>query len=170
MKSERTSNIELLRIILMFMIVLLHVSDWLVLNSVTGDLKVYLIAQSLIPTLCICAVNTFVFVSGFYGITQKAKPFITLIATALSTSWIISGLAFLLGYTSSISEIVAYVFPISFSTWWFLTVYVILYIISPFINKGFECLSKRHITVILFLLILFDLTPLISNNIHIHWC
>lgn len=81
-KSNRQCNLELLRIVCMFLVVAGH-ANYLVLdeintlsihnNLVTDTIRVFLYQ------LCVVAVNVFVFISGWFGINVSKKG-LTLIA------------------------------------------------------------------------------------------
>lgn len=82
-KSERKSNIELLRIILMFMIILFHMlahggKIHKLSNGsfyTTDNTPIFLFVFSFLSF----AVNCFVFISGYYGIKVRLKTILSLI-------------------------------------------------------------------------------------------
>ncbi|NDW09053.1 acyltransferase [Dysgonomonas sp. 520] len=151
---KRQSNIELLRLVLMFMIVLLHVFDNQIVVQYNN--KVF-VMQSIVSTLCIVAVNCFVFISGYFGIKFKTKSFISLGIQALFYSWTILSIFLLLGKNISYVQIIHNLLPISSGVWWFLTVYLVLVIISPLLNLAIEYFTKRQFFILLVGLLLFDL-------------
>lgn len=52
------------------------------------------------------------------------------------------------------------VFPLLFDGYWFVTIYMILYILSPILNAGIEKIRKTHLClIIVFLLALYCLLP-----------
>ena len=47
-------------------------------------------------------------------------------------------------------------FPISSCRWWFITYYVIIYLLSPIINKGISIINKKQFTYLLCGLIIYN--------------
>lgn len=67
-KLERNSNIELLRIVLMFMVILLHFNNGSMggaFNYVT-DVQINSFILYLLESFSICAVNCFMVISGYF--------------------------------------------------------------------------------------------------------
>lgn len=129
---QRESNIELLRIVSMFMLLCLH-ANFLAfgnpLNEGISTLETNHIARVLLENLCIIAVNVFVLISGFFGIKFRIKSILSLLFQVLF-------------YNAVCLLIVTFVFehPITISgflsvgKWWFFNSYILLYILSPVIN------------------------------------
>lgn len=57
-------------------------------------------------------------------------------------------------------------FPISTKVWWFMTAYVMVYLVSPFIEKGMEYLNKKEI---LYILIAMTLIDVIGIPLEMNW-
>jgi surface polysaccharide O-acyltransferase-like enzyme len=144
--AKRDYNIELLRIVLMFMIVLLHMVSHglefvpsLIKNLPNERINPYHIG---IFSFTIIGVNTFVFISGYYGIKYKLSNVFGFAKQALFTSLCIL-LAYWFFYKDiSLKFAIRSFFPILSNYWWFLSTYVLLYFLSPFINKGIETLDQ----------------------------
>lgn len=78
--KERESNIELLRGVLMFMIVCVHLTGNGVLN---GDNPIAVgntnwVYANIIDGLFYCCVNTFVLITGYFGLRASFKKYISL--------------------------------------------------------------------------------------------
>lgn len=57
-------------------------------------------------------------------------------------------------------------FPIVFNQWWFITAYIILYLLSPYINKLLLLLDKReYLSLIFLILIMWCVIPSLSLQI-----
>lgn len=161
-KVNRSSSIELLRIVLMSMIVLWH----FVVHGV-GMAHDDIYAEGLYnwthmfiaPFLCF-HVNCFIFISGFFGITLRKEKLLSLllmlffygVVTMFADPIINKGSAFIETFHWDSWQ---WMFPFSDGGWWFMTNYLALMILSPLINKGVDALSKRHFTIVLSLLFLF---------------
>lgn len=144
--QKREQSIELLRIVLMTLIVFGHI-----LGHGLGDTTIEMGGRtvSLFP-LYFYHVDAFVFISGYFGIHLKWKKFLLLIFKMIVYSFFAIGLAVLLkpDMRMSISEIVHNVYPISACDWWFMSEYLFLMLLSPFINAGMERLDKRQATIL----------------------
>lgn len=145
----RNSSFELLRIICMLFIVSHH------LQLLHADITVfdYEIGRLFKPFV-IVAVNVYILISGWFGINFKLKRLVSLI----TQTWFYSVLGFVvavvLGYHKIIlhRDILVFI-PIIAHKYWFVTSYVILYIMSPFINPVVNTVCKR--TFFRFLLVSF---------------
>lgn len=168
--KTRSSNIELLRLILMLMIVMLHVFR-LELHNNINNTGLY-ISELLLTSLFFVGVNCFVFISGYFGVRFKSKTIISLGIQALFYSVGILTIAILLGYKPEIRDYVEAVFPISssltYGTWWFLTAYIALLFIAPLLNHSIEYFNKKQMTIILAgILFLNSFSGFIFNNTYI---
>ena len=157
---ERQSNIELLRLVCMFFIIWLHFTGFgiFVLSeryaNETGFASLF---PQLIHGCCQCAVDTFILISGFFSIRPKAKSFFNLYLVCA----FYAGLLFLLHVYLSGSHfnrwcIYNTLLPFglwkSSTNWWFIPNYLMLYIISPILNRVVEKISKRQFLFFLFLM------------------
>lgn len=69
-------------------------------------------------------------------------------------------IAIIWGNKASISDIVKTFMPISFSRYWFFTVYIFLYLLTPFFNSAIEHMTKKqHLTAVIVLLAFTVLKP-----------
>ncbi len=153
---KRKSNLEILRIISMIMIVMHHYalySGFLWENEIT----VNRIIVNFFEMFGKVGVVIFILISGyFYDKTKfKLKKFITLILQV----WIFSIIGLIIGVISNsdklnISNIIKSIFPISFSTYWFASCYILIYIFSPFLKKIINNISKRDYKILLTIMLL----------------
>ena len=109
-------------------------------------------------------VYCFILITGYFMInsTFKVKKFLKLIFEVLFYSIIIMALFYGFGLAEfDISLFIRSLLPITYSVYWFVTAYVVLYILSPFINKLLKNLSqKMHLALIG---VLFILGPVSSS-------
>ena len=156
----RESNIELLRIILMIMIISHHVIvHSLGLNYQQSlaqhDLSIYY--KIFVNSFLVLGVNTFVFISGYYGMKFKTKAVISFTLQAVFYSVGIYLFFLILNHDSfDIKVFILNFIPISRYTWWFLSLFLGLYFISPILNKGFDSLEHRNKIITLIGLVYFD--------------
>lgn len=147
MSKERNTNIEALRLFLMFSIVMVHLLTRQILFSEVNNLYY---VDLFFTSFVIVSVNVFVFISGYYGIYFNLRSLVKLIIQALfySVSLYIFSILFL-GDKFSIWEFIKMLFPFSSTVWWFMSAYIGLYAISPILNIAFDKLSKKKMKWIL---------------------
>lgn len=145
----RNSSIELLRIVLMFFIVAHHgIVHGLGLAGLSGTMKDVCIIRdgdfllaSLLNSFFIIAVNTFVFISGFFSIQHVRNKGLYLFSQLL-----VCTLLFTLPYLFLKGDIVhgfSNMLILSHSRYWFIIDYFILMAFAPALNLFFEKKGKR---------------------------
>lgn len=146
MKSvpTRVSTIELLRIIAMLLIVVHHYTvyggtDKTQLLNNGYFLNAYFLQ---ILTLGELGVNIFVLILGYYSVKSSLslKKILRLEMQVLFYS-VLGYLLF--GHSFSIKEFIQNCMPVVFNKYWFFSVYIIIYILSPFINAALNSISRR---------------------------
>lgn len=92
--KERNSSFELLRLVLMTLIVVHHSIIHGLGFSGYGIVKPVILGSHLIPfaliidCVCICAVNCFILISGYFSINLRLKKFLLLSVTLFVYSYI----------------------------------------------------------------------------------
>jgi len=148
-KNNRNSGIELLRVILMIMILFYHFSIIYIHNTFYSDKSLFF-TKLLITSASLMAVNGFIFISGFYGMKFKLKQVVSLVLQALFYAYLsLAALFFIAPDIINMNLIIKYIFPVSSSLWWFITTYILLYFLSPFLNAGISSLSKKQFQILL---------------------
>lgn len=97
-------------------------------------------------------VNCFVLISGYFLCKKnfKLSKVFTLWGSILFWSVSLEVISLLAGYRPGIREIIETVFPLSNSRYWFITTYILMYIMCPFINLAIEAMNKmQHLLCIL---------------------
>ena len=152
-KKSRQLNMEVLRIVAMLMIITLHYLDK------GGVLKEFELKMGLnrnlawiIEALCMGSVNVYVLISGYFLSKSefKVKKVIKLWAQILFYSWIITAVFAIatkghLGLANGIYDVIPLVMPVTGSHYWFATVYMLLYLFFPFLNKGIDAMDKKQL-------------------------
>lgn len=162
-RSERKSGIELLRIITMLGVVLLHYNDGRALVYAQDSPNIYLLF--FLESLCICAVNVFVLISGFFlSGTQRRnyiKP-VELIAELLffrAVFYVIT--TFAESKAFSVTALAYHLVPNSY----FVMLYCTLYCVSPYLNRVFAGFTqKQWKRFLVTMLILFAVWPTITDQ------
>ena len=173
MDSKRASNFELMRIISMIFIVIGHTLSWGGITSRTSGVTQLLIY--FIYALIVVHVNSFILLTGYYQYKQEFRlsKVIKLLILMISYRIILYTLSIILGW-QSFNGIYSYIFnilPVSNFSYWFLNIYIILYLLSPFLNKLIACINKREYKILLLILfVTCSIMPRITLNTFIDNC
>ena len=156
-QKNRNSNIELLRIISMIMIVFSHYSVHSKINIESMPISFNRFFLEIISVGNI-GVIIFVLITGYYNI-EKNKVFRIdkIIILVLQVVFYSVVLYFLLVIFKQIDfnfiNMVKAILPISFKQYWFITAYISLYIIMPFLNIFLKSISKKQYSIFLIVII-----------------
>ncbi len=166
-KAERESNFELMRIISMFLIVVWHVIIHGKIFDNSGEVGLF-VANVILGIIAI-HVNSLVFLTGYYNNDKtevKTKKIFKLIGTAWFYKATIVIIFFLLGLekTGKIT-FMEELLPLDINNYWFVNAYIIIYLLSPYLNKVTENMTEKDFgKMIVKLIILLTILPLITNN------
>lgn len=143
----RDSNIELLRCLLMFMIVIVHITGHNIMDS---DNPVQLGEKNwwwanFLESLSEPAVNCFVLISGYYTIKLSFKKIVVFLLPILFYEVLLSLLQYRYYHEISITPF----------HYWFVRIYFGLMLLSPLLNIALKYVSKNQLATILILLLLF---------------
>lgn len=145
--KERDSNIELLRIVCMLFILIHHFIIIVFYPDLTvrdGIIDSYRIAGIIINGFTYVGVNCFILISGYYGIKFRLKSLFNLYCIcafyALLTTLLRYGLT---GFRFDRGFLYTVFLPFSHSKWWFITCYVVLFLLSPILNSAIQKLDHR---------------------------
>lgn len=136
-QKERQLNFDILRIFSMFMIVFEH---GLLNTGILGDDSLSLLNNIawLLEAFCIVAVNEFFLMAGYFGVRKNFRN------EKLIELWIMvemySVLFYIISYAVGKSElnlkmILFTMFPVVFKRYWYITVYFVLYLLEPYLNR-----------------------------------
>ena len=154
-KEKRSSNIELLRIILILMVITLHYlngADWgggALSHVVPGSFNYY--ASHFMESACIMAVNTFVLITGYFSCNKTnialAKP-VKLYSMLLLYGSIFSALMLYITKPVVDFQTIKFIANTIFYRW-FVVIYCVLYILIPFLNKLIHALTQKQLLSLL---------------------
>jgi len=156
-KTQRKSGIELLRIFALLAVIMIHYCDKalpLIDNSL--NLNVMLLLRSISS----CAVDVFILISGYFMVKSNkrilGKP-VNILAQVIYRNLIIYGLLILLGLKVFEIKYLAFrIVPASY----YPVLFVVLYLISPYINSILSSLSSKALrTFIIIVFLLFSIWP-----------
>ena len=167
-KIQRDSRFELLRIISMILIIMHHFACH---GGYNFDASVSALNKAVVDIFIVggkIGVNVFLLISGYFMIDKKFKfsKLIKLLLEVFFYSFVIYILFVIFGKTQfNISAFAKNVFPTITKQYWFITYYIILYILSPFINKLINSLHKGELLALVLVLLTFQvIIPMISSN------
>ena len=155
-KNIRMSNLEILRIVSILLIISFHYafkgefdfSNHLTMNKMI--VKTFYMFGEL-------GVNCFVLISGYFMVDSKfkGKKLIQLILQVAFYTILTTIFSYHVGYweISTLRHLAGTIFPVIFNKYWFITAYIILYILSPYLNKLINSINKDDYKKMLFILL-----------------
>lgn len=150
-RGERNSAIEILRIISMLFIVLSHACFHGEIDRASAPvtLNKMFLQWGMLGGI---GVNIFFMISGYFLCEREFR--LSSVSRLLAQGWFYTIALFLVckfgfGYNYSMSELLMVFLPTLFYEYWFLTAYLILLLLSPFINVMINALTrKQHLLLI----------------------
>lgn len=159
----RESNFELLRIVAMFIIIMSHCDEIFGLSTLyMNTLGANKIITDLLHIGGQIGVGCFLLISAYFLVDQKfsLKRLLRVIGEVLFYNitiyliWLIKhSINGDLVKNIAIEKAVYSFLPITFTQYWFVTAYIILIILAPFLNKLIDALSKKDFQILLAILI-----------------
>ncbi|MEQ3038636.1 acyltransferase family protein [Thomasclavelia ramosa] len=160
--KKRSSNIELLRILLIIMVIFLHFSN----REMGGGLN-YVVGNSInegivrfLQGISICAVDTFIIITGFFMCKKKeidlTKPIILLISVVIFQLITYILLVIFRFENFSLASVLIKLVPLN----WYIMLYNVLYFMIPVLNKVLDKfnVNKNKIYIII-LFTIFSIYP-----------
>lgn len=152
----RESNIELLRILAIFLVLVVHADFWTIGDPEAADFEkafVPSVTRVFLESLSIVCVNVFVIISGWYGIKASIRKLSCLSFQGFFFLIIPFIIAPYLGFSRcGLPGLVNVFFP-----GWFLKAYAVLLIVSPLLNNFVENSSEKRLRNVLIAFFLFEL-------------
>lgn len=160
-ERKRQLNVEMLRCFSMICIVCWH---YLVHGDVLKYLdihsKSYILLQAL-ATICSTAVNCYILITGYFSITikvQKKEKFFRIIRQISFYSIVISAFFVLFqGKRLSLYFIISSIFPVLTGRYWFITCYLALFLLVPYLNILIHAMGKKQYQGLLILCLLIGI-------------
>ncbi len=155
-KEERNVSLDLLRIIAMFMIMTAHFLGWGgAVNKLTTSDKNYFI---IMPIYFLCQIgNTLFFLlAGFFAKKPKIGKALFIQRKTCFYSFLIALIVFIVGVNPDVGlgYTIKSFFPVIFNKYWFVSAYLVLYVLSFLLIPGLESLSKTQFLLIIFALLI----------------
>ncbi len=160
--KKKEANFELLRVLAMCMIIGLHYLDkGGVLGSFTDKSGIRGYLPWIFEAFFFPSVNLYVLISGYFLVEKEVR--LKKVWTLWGQVFFYSVLLGLLAYTVGIADIGKldiyragmYLFPVVTEHYWFVTVYILLYILLPFFNPVLQRMEQKQMRNTLLVLLLF---------------
>lgn len=161
--KERQANLELLRIFSMLMIVMMHLLNHgkILETTARGSISYYLVW--ILFGISFVSISTYILISGYF-LCETSFSFRRILKLE-GQVWFYSVALYLaslllLRQPFDMSSLIAAVFPVLSCEYWFVTMYVGMIVLSPFLNKLLTGLTQRQFRLLLVILfVLFSLWP-----------
>ena len=168
MIKEHNCGIDLLRLLLMFMVCILHVlgQGGVLANSPIGSTR-YSVFW-FIEIFSYCAVDAFALISGYIATNKplKYEKLVNMWFQVFFYSFVITIFFVLVNKAGNIGVcgIIENAFPITFEKYWYMTAYFLLFLAMPILNGFLFKLSKDTAKkVFIIFVILFSFIGLITD-------
>ncbi len=163
--SARQSNFELLRLVCMLMVLNLH-SFW----GYEYGMGLLNMLDFFRESLCICAVDCFVLISGYWGIRWKARSFYNLVFQIFFYAFAV----YLFCVGSGIVEFDKGIFIENFKSlykfWGFITCYLVLYFLAPLLNAFVEKTDCKKLLFYIFVMFIAENFVVRVNSGTLNFC
>ena len=154
---------ELLRLLAMMMVTMLHaLGKGNCLQPMNRNLSVNGWAAWGFETLSICAVNAFMLLSGYFMIHSKfrMKRLVELVLQTLFYSLVPLAIYLCMGLLPkeelTIYHLLQYCLPIHMDVFWFITAYIVLYMLSPLICAGVNALEEKQLRTVILCMLVYE--------------
>ena len=173
MKSNRSSNFELLKIICVIMILILHYCNanigGALGNVAVGSTNYYII--HFLESLSIVAVNVFLIITGYFSCEKnsiKVSKIIYLFSLCIIYGLFIYIVLLLNGNITFDLNNAKYLINSIFSRWFFVN-YTILYLLIPYINRIIISVNNKQLSLIILInLFFFYIWPTVYTNVTVN--
>lgn len=169
MTNKRNYGIDLLRLVLMYMVCMLHtLGQGGILSACeagTAEYKVFWLME----IMAYCAVDGFAIISG-YTAADKPRKFEKLADMwfqAFFYSFIVTVILILAGLNPewSMKELVKLALPVTFETFWYFTAFFALFFAIPLLNRFVFSIDERTAKISLILVVaLFSCMELVAGS------
>jgi len=169
--EKRNYGIDLLRIVLMFMVCILHTLGQGGILSASTKGSIGYNTFWFLEILSLCAVDSFAIISGY---TAKDKPLkydklVNIWFQVFFYSFIITIILTIIGINKNYSllEIISTLFPITFKNFWYMTAYFILFFSIPILNSFiFKIDKKASEKAFIIIFALFSFIGILGDPFH----
>ncbi len=154
-KLKRNPSIELLRILMMLQIIFLHVSDYGDFTDIALEIKGRTeLTYWVIWLMCRCPVYIFVIIMGYFLSETKndfnykriLKCYLPMYFYSLMIPLLYS---LIRGVSLTKDYYIKAFLPFLSRTWYFMTLYLLVLILSPYLNRMIRGLDRKHFLLLI---------------------
>ncbi|MFR4351203.1 MAG: acyltransferase family protein [Roseburia sp.] len=161
----RQSNLELLRIVAVLIIILSHYVGH---GGFDYANQGFSINRLFVETFRLGAVgvDVFILISGYFLVSAGFSPskFLRLECEILFYSTLLGIVFFLTTDTVGLKGLIFSFLPSLSNSYWFISTYLLLYLLSPFLNRMIHALGKKqHGRLLVILYTIYVLIPTVTN-------
>lgn len=173
-KAERNYGIDTLRLVLMFMVCVLHTLGQGGVLSASAEGSLHYKVFWFIEIVSYCAVDGFALISGYTAV-NKPRSFSKIVEMWFQAVFYSLAVTVLLtffrsGSSISAAELVKCAFPVTFGKFWYFTAYFALFFAIPVLNQFVfsidEVTAKKALILTVFL---FSVMGLIADPFQSQW-
>ncbi len=174
-KAKRNSGIELLKIIAVIMITFAHFLPYYGNSSWPSYINMNKTTESFQRLILVFFLywgqlgnGIFIICSSYFLLDSKkvkANKVLYILADCafFSIAWLIVFL--LCGYKFPTSTIIAQIFPVTFAQCWFITCYIVFYLIHPLLAAAANSMTQKgHAAVVILSFLMYGVVHLILGN------
>lgn len=163
---QRDSNFELLRILSILLIIMHHYSAQGIGGLSEHALSVNKTIEYILSLGGKIGVNCLILITGYFMVNSSINymKLLKLIFEVFFYSILSMIIFYGLGLSAFDPKVVKEsLFPLTYDMYWFATTYIVLYLLSPFINYFIRGLSRgNHLKLILLLVVLWSVFPVFT--------
>ncbi len=169
--KARDSNMELLRILAMFMVVVIHCT--LSIRATASVIAENYLVSNMLLSLVEVANSVFLLITGYYALKSKfnIKKVALLWGKTIFYSYIIFFLYTVLIH-KQIDKVYESLFPVLSGIYWFISAYIALYLLTPILKIIVQKLTQNQFKYLLILIgiyygvikLIFNPSPLFSGT------
>lgn len=159
--KQRRANFELLRIVAMLMIITMHYLDkgGILPKPDAAFGTVGYLAWGM-EAFCVCAVNVYVLISAYflaeceYRPLKAVKLWLTVVFYSVTIAAVLAAVGVIPLSQLDPYRILNYIFPVIEEHYWFVTAYILMFLLAPLMNGTLRSLPVRTYRQGIFLLLL----------------
>lgn len=173
---ERLCGIDLLRLILMYMVVLIHIlGHGGILEAVeNSDDNLKYSVYYLIKVIVTCSVDCYALISGFVSSNRETQNYSKIINRWLQVVFYSLGLSLILaalGFVEikSFKTVIRLLIPVTGGEYWYFTCFFALFFMQPYINKMLNSLhAENQKKMFWILMVLFSFQGVLTDPYHMN--
>lgn len=154
-REERNVSLDLLKVIGMFLIVCIHFVGYNKLIDITAEGSSNYIAMLIINAVCMVAVPCYFLISGYFLCKSRfrCKKILKIWGVTLFYSLLFLVLFTILGISLFTKKWINSIFPVLSGSYWFVSAYILLYFLFPFLNLIIHKITQKQYQVLLGILL-----------------